>query len=105
MNGASIKLRAEAGPKGAAAVRLLVNHPMLPERVDAKTGKTLPAHHVDEIVVAVNGETVLVIDCGPGAAANPFFSFTIEGVRRGDAIAVRWTDNQRQSDQLQASVS
>lgn len=105
MSGNTIKLRAEADAKGNASVRLLVNHPMLPERVDAKTGKTLAPHHVDEIVIAVNGETALQIDCGPGVAANPFFSFNLAGVRRGDSISVRWTDNQQQSDALRTTVT
>lgn len=105
MNGTSIKLRAEADPKGVASVRLLINRPMLPERADAKTGSTLPPHNIEEITIAVNGETALVIDCGPSAAANPFFSFSLADVKRGDTISVRWTDNQQQSDQLYTIIA
>lgn len=105
MNGSTIKLRAEADPAGNASVRLLVNHPMLPQRVDQETGRTQAPHHVEVIVIDVNGETALVIDCGPGVAANPFFSFKLAGVRRGDRISVKWTDNRQQSDQLQAMVA
>lgn len=105
MSGNSIKLRAEVDARGVATVKLLVNHPMLPERIDAKTGKTVPAHHIEEIVVALNGETVLTIDCGPGVAANPFFSFHVAGVRRGDLVTVTWRDNQQQSDRFQTAVA
>lgn len=105
MNGTSIKLRAEADPKGVASVRLLINHPMLPERADPRTGRALPPHNIEEITIAVNGESALVIDCGPGAAANPFFSFNLAGVKRGDTISVKWTDNQQQSDHLQSTIA
>jgi sulfur-oxidizing protein SoxZ len=104
MSGNSIKLRAEIGDRNTASVRLLVNHPMLSERLDARTGKIVPPHHIEEIVIALNGETVLVIDCGPGVAANPFFSFDIAGARRGDVLTVIWRDNQQQSDRFQAAV-
>lgn len=105
MTGNTIKLRAEVDPRGVASVRLLVTHPMLPERADGKSGKTLPPHHIEEITVAVNDETVLIFECGPGISANPFFSFSLTGVQRGDQVAVSWVDNQQQSDRFQAAIA
>ena len=105
MSANSIKLRAEVNNTGVASVRMLMNHPMLPEHIDTKTGKVNPPHHIEEIQVSLNGETVLVIDCGPGVSANPFFSFNLAGVRRGDLLAVSWRDNRKQSDHFQTTVA
>jgi thiosulfate oxidation carrier complex protein SoxZ len=105
MSGSSIKIRAELDEsRGQASVRLLIGHPMLPERIDKKSGQPAPAHHIEEIVIALNGETVLVIDCGSGVSANPFFSFGLTAVRRGDVLSVRWHDNQQQSDSAETTI-
>lgn len=92
MNGTSIRLRAGADPKGMASVRLLVSHPMLPQ------------HHIENIIIAINGETALQIACSRGMAADPYFAFSVAGVKRGDAISVSWTDNRNQSDVLHAYI-
>lgn len=101
----TIKARAQLGQGGVATVRFIIQHPMLVERVDAKTGQTLPPHYVEEVKVTLAGETVMEANWGQAISANPFFQFNITGAKAGDQITISWRDNRGQTDSAQFPVS
>ncbi|MDT7833966.1 thiosulfate oxidation carrier complex protein SoxZ [Aquabacterium sp. OR-4] len=82
-------------------VRVLMAHEMeTGQRKDA-TGRLVPAWHIREISVTLNGRQVLTAQCGPSVARNPFLQFTLRGAKPGDRIGVSWVDNrgERRSDE------
>lgn len=83
-------------------VRVLMSHEMESgQRKDATTGRTVPAWHIRELTVTLNGRTVLTAQCGPSVARNPFLQFALKGAKAGDRIGVTWLDNrgERRSDE------
>lgn len=91
-NTAPIRLRARLA-EGYGELRMLFIHPMESGlRKDAE-GRTIPAHHITLMNVAVNGRRVIRGELGPGIAANPLFAFQIEGAKAADLVEVSWEDN------------
>lgn len=76
-----------------ALVRLRVAHEMESGQRRDADGRPVPAWHVTEFGVALNGRAVLTGQWGPAVAKNPFLQFTLRGVKAGDRIAVSWLDN------------
>lgn len=99
-----MRIRAQA-TGGNALVRVLMSHEMeTGQRKDA-AGKTVPAWHITEVDVALNGKSVMTAEWGPAVAKNPFLQFTIKGAKAGDKIAVTWKDNKGDSRTDEASVT
>lgn len=101
----TIRARIELAPNGIATVKLIVTHPMLIERTDAKTGQTLPPHFIEELTVSHNGETLVAADWGQAVSMNPFFQFSFSGAKKGDQVTVAWRDNTGASDSAQFPVN
>lgn len=100
----SIKMRIET-EAGVTTVRALIRHPMeTGARKDPDTGDTIPEHYIKELVCEHNSSPVLSTYWGTGIAADPLVAFRIAGVRGGDAITVRWSDNRGRSDSLTVSA-
>jgi sulfur-oxidizing protein SoxZ len=87
-----MKIRAQM--KGdVCEIRVLMSHPMeTGQRKDAD-GKTVPAHHIQTLTVALNGKTVVSGQTGGSVSRNPVFGFKVKGAKAGDKVAVSWTDN------------
>jgi len=87
-----MKIRAQI--KGdVCEVRVLMSHPMeTGQRKDAD-GKTVPAHHIQTLTVALNGKTVVSGQTGGSVSRNPVFGFKVKGAKAGDKVAVSWVDN------------
>jgi len=94
----NIKARIQLKDGGNASVRVLLNHPMLIDRTDPNTGKALPAHFIEEVVVTVNKQVALALEWGQAVSANPLNKFELRGVKSGDILGIRWTDNQGKSE-------
>lgn len=101
----TIRGRAEIGASGIAQVRLLISHPMTIESRDAATGRTIPAHFIEEVVCEHGGEVVFRTDWGQAVSLNPFLSFALSGVKAGDTITVKWRDNRGTTDNATITVS
>jgi sulfur-oxidizing protein SoxZ len=100
----SIKLRAKAS-KGIVTVKALINHPMETGlRKDQKTGKLIPAHHIQELTAKSGDKTVLDAVWGGAISTNPYLSFMYSGAK-GDSLTISWVDNQGNSDSETASVA
>lgn len=100
----TIRGRAEIGQGGVVTVRLIVNHPMLVERPDPKTGQTLPPHFIEEISVTHAGDTLMAAAWGQAVSTNPFLQFSFTGAKAGDQITVSWRDNKGDTDTAQVPV-
>lgn len=87
-------------------VKALIQHVMETGlRKDAKTGQSIPAQFIQEIVCEHNGKTVFTTNWGASVAKNPFLSFDIAGAKAGDKVSLRWTDNKGDKDAAQVAIS
>ena len=98
----SMRVRAKE-KDGIVTVKALISHPMETGLRKDEDGKAIPAHFIREVVAAVGGETVFVANWGTGVSKNPYLSFKYRGAK-GDALTLRWEDNQGESDQLEVNV-
>lgn len=95
----SIKARVDL-QGDVVTVKTIISHPMSIERKDPKTGKTIEAHFIEEVVCLHNGEQVLNLACGQAVSMNPFLQFQFKGGKKGEALKLSWRDNKGQSDAL-----
>jgi len=76
-----------------ADVRILIAHPMeTGQRRDA-SGKLVPQHFIQSVVVTHNGKTVMDGQWSQAISRNPFLGLRVKGAKNGDKIVVTWTDN------------
>jgi sulfur-oxidizing protein SoxZ len=89
------EMRIRATVQGDIAdVKVLMTHIMETGlRKDTKTDKFIPAHFIDQVVVTLNGKTVMDAQWGVAVSKNPFLGFKIKGANPGDKIAVSAVDN------------
>lgn len=89
-----------------ADVKVLMNHPMeTGQRKDAKTGKLVPAHFIQEVVATLNGKPVLTANMGGAVSKNPYLGFKVKGAKAGDKINVSWTDNTGDKNSADAVIN
>jgi sulfur-oxidizing protein SoxZ len=99
----SIKLRAKA-KKGIVTVKALMSHPMETGlRKNKKTGKLIPAHHIQEVMAQSNDASVMTAVWGGAISKNPYLSFQYKGAK-GDLLTLSWVDNKGESDSITATV-
>ena len=100
----SIKVRAKV--KGdVVEVKTLIKHEMeTGQRKNSKTGETIPAHYIEEVVFEHKGQTVMTAYWGPAVSKNPYMSFRFAGGAKGDMINVTWRDNKGETDSLEAEI-
>lgn len=102
--GDSIRILAEV-QGDVTEFRALIRHPMETGlRKDEKTGKEVPAHFIQEVIVEHNGKQVFKALWGSGISANPYLSFKFKGGKIGDGVKLSWVDNKDQSDFLIAKL-
>ncbi len=102
--GNPMRIRAtEAG--GVVEVKVLMSHIMeTGQRKDAP-GNIVPAHFIQNVTVTSNGKTVLSAQWGPAVSKDPFMSFKFKGAKKGDKVAVTWTDNKGDSRTDEATIA
>ena len=99
-----MRIRAQAaGDK--ATVRVLMSHEMETGQRKDGVGKIIPAWHIQEVVAALNGKTVMTAQWGPSVAKNPFLQFNVRGAKAGDKVTISWTDNKGDKRTDEATVS
>ncbi len=100
--GKAIKVRAKV--KGdIAEVKALMPHDMESgRRRDPETNELVPAHHITDVVVEHNGETVLTAYWSTAVSKNPYLAFSFSGATAGDKIVIRWRDNSGDSSEIEA---
>ncbi|MGQ0654050.1 MAG: thiosulfate oxidation carrier complex protein SoxZ [Betaproteobacteria bacterium] len=104
MSAGPMKMRATLG-SGYTDVRVLMTHPMETGQRKDSDGKLLALHFIQNVVVKVNGRTVMEGQISQAVSRNPVFSFRIKGGAKGDKIEVSWLDNQGQTNKTEAAVA
>lgn len=99
-------MKIRAAMKGdLCEIRVLMSHPMeTGQRKDAD-GKTVPAHFIQQITVALNGKTVVSGQTAVSVSRNPVFGFKLKGAKAGDKVSVSWLDNKGDKRTDEASVA
>lgn len=101
---ASIKMRAKADG-GVTTIKALVSHAMeTGTRKDKKTGKLIPAHFIQEVVVEHKGNAVMTANWGPAISKNPYLSFRFSGGAAGDTVKLSWVDNKGEKDSAETTI-
>jgi len=101
----SIKLRSQP-LADSTEIRVLISHPMENGRNrDAVSGELIPAHFIEQLTIQLNEVTVIDVDMAGSIAKNPFFSFRLKGVVKGDKIRAVWIDNQQLSDSAELVIN
>ncbi|BAZ93549.1 thiosulfate oxidation carrier complex protein SoxZ [Thiohalobacter sp. COW1] len=101
----TIKIRARLSGD-TTTVKALISHIMETGlRKDSKTGKTIPAHYIQEVVCEHKGETVMTAQWGPAISKNPYLSFRFKGAEKGDTLTLRWVDNKGESDSIETKIA
>jgi sulfur-oxidizing protein SoxZ len=100
----SMKVKAK-DKDGIVEVKALIKHPMETGlRKDKKTGKPIPAHFVQQVVVEHGGKTRVTADWSGGVSKNPLLFVKFKGGAKGDMVKVAWTDNQGGTDSAEAEI-
>jgi len=86
-------------------VRVLMSHPMETGQRKDNDGKTVPAHHIQTMTVALNGKTVVSGQIAGSVSRNPVFGFKVKGAKAGDKVAVSWKDNKGDSRTDETTVA
>lgn len=77
----------------SALVRMRMAHEMESGQRKNAAGKLVPAWHIEQVTVQLNGKPVLSADWGPGVSRNPYLQFTLKKAKAGDKLSVTWRDN------------
>jgi sulfur-oxidizing protein SoxZ len=99
-----MRIRAQANA-GKTVVRVLMQHEMETGQRRDPAGKVIPAWHITQVSVALNGKVVMSADWGPSISKDPFMQFSIKGGKAGDKVAVTWTDTRGDKRTDEVSVS
>lgn len=99
-----VKIRSKRQEDGSILLRTLITHPMENgRRKDNASGKTIPAHYLQEVTVLRNDKVVARCLTGPGISRDPYFAFKLRGGEPGDRLRVEWRDNQGGSGSAEAA--
>ena len=97
-------IRARLNSATTALVRVRMKHDMESgQRKDAQ-GRTVPAWHIAEFTLSLNGRVVLNGQLGTGVSKDPFLEFTLRGVKAGDALKLDWTDSRGEKRSDSAAI-
>lgn len=100
----NFKLRAKV-KNGIVTVKALLKHPMETGlRKDKLTGLRIPAHHITEITCHRKDDLLLSSQWGPGVSKNPFLSFTLKGINKGEILTMAYVDNKGKTDSQDVKV-
>lgn len=99
-----MKIRAQM--KGdVCEIRVLMSHPMETGQRKDNDGKTIPAHHIQLVSVALNGKPVVSGQLAGSVSRNPVLGFKVKGAKPGDKVTVSWKDNKGDSRTDEATVA
>ena len=65
----------------------------------------IPLHFIQNVVVKLNGKTVVEAEISQAVSRNPVFTFRLKGGAKGDKIEVSWLDNQGETNKIESAVA
>jgi sulfur-oxidizing protein SoxZ len=99
-------MKIRAAMKGdVCEIRVLMSHAMETGMRKDADGKTVPAHFIQNLTVAVNGNVMVSGQAGPSVSRNPVFGFKVKGPKAGDKVTVSWVDNKGDKRTDEATVA
>jgi sulfur-oxidizing protein SoxZ len=99
----AIAMRVRAG---SGEIKVLMTHPSENgQRKDAKSGQLVPAHFVKNVIVAVNGKTVMDGQWGGGVSKDPYLAFKVKSMKTGDKVTINAEDNSGDKGSAEATAS
>tara|TARA_B100000780_G_C20732390_1_gene290987 strand:- start:110 stop:412 length:303 start_codon:yes stop_codon:yes gene_type:complete len=91
--------------RNMAVVKALAKHPMETGlRKDKKTDKLIPAKFIKELVCKHGDKVVYHADFGRSVSKNPYVAFSFAGAKKGDSIAMTWTDSDEETLTVEAVI-
>lgn len=102
--GEATKIRAKV-EGGITDLRALVSHPMENGLRKDPAGRIVPEHFIQQLDVALNGNTVIEAQIGRSVSSNPLFTFKVTGASARDKVTLTWRDNRGLTRTDEASVS
>lgn len=104
----AIQLRIREADDGSndKEVIALLEHPMHTGTQKSKeTGKIIPAHFIQRVVLEHNGRPVVEAHTGGALAADPLLTFRLKGAKNGDKVRLSWWDNQKKTETAEKTIS
>lgn len=99
-------MKIRAAMKGdVCEIRVLMSHAMETGMRKDADGKAVPAHFIQSLTVAVNGNAVVSGQTGASVSRNPVFGFKVKGPKAGDKVTVSWVDNKGDKRTDEATVA
>ena len=74
-------------------VRIRMAHEMESGQRKNAAGNLVPAWHIEQVTINLNGKPVMTAEWGPGVSKNPYLQFTLKKAKAGDKLTVIWRDN------------
>jgi sulfur-oxidizing protein SoxZ len=99
-----MKMRATA-QNGITDIRVLMAHPMETGQRKDSSGNLVPMHFIQNVVVKLNGKTVVDAQISQAVSRNPVFSFRVKGGNKGDKVEVSWLDNKGETNAIDGTVA
>ncbi len=99
-----MRIRAQV-KDGLTDVRVLMAHPMETGFRKDATGKTIPAHFINDVKATSGGRMVLTAKWGQAISQNPYLQFRFKGAKAGDKVAVTWIDNMGDTRTDEATIA
>ena len=100
----NIKLRAKL-KNGMVTVKALIKHPMETGlRKDKLTGLKIPAYYISEVTCHRGDDLLISSQWGAGVSKDPFISFNLKGIDKGELLTLAYVDNKGQTDSLDVKV-
>ena len=100
----TIRVRAQAAGENTD-VQALIQHPMDSGFVKDSNGALIPPHHIETVIFAHAGKTVLTANWGPAVSKDPYIKFSFKGGAKGDDLTVTWIDNLGKTDTVAAKIA
>ena len=79
--------------KDMVEVKLMIRHIMETGLRKDESGKRVPAHYIETLVVRCKDKIVLDAHLGMAVSENPYLAFSFKGAEKGDRIEATWIDN------------
>ena len=100
-------IRARMTGPASALLRLRMRHVMENGQRRDTAGRPIPAWHIREFTLTLNGQPLLSGQFGGGISKDPFLELTLKGVKVGDRLQLDWTDTQgaQRSDRSEIQAS
>lgn len=100
----SIKMRAKWVGE-LTELKAIIVHPMTTGRAKDAKGQPVPAHFIQTLQMSLNGQPIIEAHLGTGIAKNPYFTFYLNKASIGQAIELKWQDNQANQGEGKVTVS